>query len=366
MRASIFYLLVLPPPVSGHTLINASMLSALSERGHDIEGVDISGGEKRSRFRKLMKLFQVLPFVFRRGASRKTLYYVYHAKAGILINLWVALLARFRFERSVFHHHSYAYLNRKSAFLKLFCVVSGPNVRHIFLSKKMAEKASSIYSSGTFQKIVVIENTKFAFLRRPMRSRRSEALDLPRENSTLVFGHISNLTFEKGLDTLLLAFEKAAQVLNESDVSAPRLFLAGAASTALEKTFIEKYIGYDWLVYLGPLFDKQKDHFFESIDVLLFPTRYQGEAQPLVLIEAMNAGVGVVSTGMGAIEELVGDGGVLLGRDDVAGALADLVVRLVSDPREVDELKCRSRGRASQLARDSQNKLAGLLGECFD
>jgi glycosyltransferase involved in cell wall biosynthesis len=42
--------------------------------------------------------------------------------------------------------------------------------------------------------------------------------------------------------------------------------------------------------YRGPLYEAKKVAFYREIDVLLFPTRYRHEAEPLVIHEAMAEG----------------------------------------------------------------------------
>jgi glycosyltransferase involved in cell wall biosynthesis len=79
--------------------------------------------------------------------------------------------------------------------------------------------------------------------------------------------------------------------------------------------------------YVGPTYGKEKDKFFEGIDVLLFPTRYQNEAEPVTIHEAMAHGVPVIAYGRGAIEEVVDeDCGfiVSVGEDFVSAAVERL------------------------------------------
>ncbi len=65
---------------------------------------------------------------------------------------------------------------------------------------------------------------------------------------------------------------------------------------------------FDGLVnYIGPVYDQQKIEYFNSIDCFLFPTRYDCEAWPIVLNEALDAGLPVCATNRGAIRTLVGD-----------------------------------------------------------
>ena len=73
------------------------------------------------------------------------------------------------------------------------------------------------------------------------------------------------------------------------------------------------------------------------------------EALPLVVLEAMSTGVPVVSTSVGEIPRVLGDGdaGLLIASGD-EGALADALVRLAGDPALRASLGQRGRARAQE------------------
>ena len=71
-------------------------------------------------------------------------------------------------------------------------------------------------------------------------------------------------------------------------------------SADLEITRALESLG-DRLRYLGPVHGKDKIAFFEAIDAFVFPTRYRLEAYPLVVMEALAAGVPVIAYGRGCI-----------------------------------------------------------------
>jgi glycosyltransferase involved in cell wall biosynthesis len=65
-------------------------------------------------------------------------------------------------------------------------------------------------------------------------------------------------------------------------------------------------------------------------DVLLLPSR--GEGFPNSLIEAMAAGMAAVVTPVGAVPEIVAEGGALVVPVGESAALAGAIERLVRDP----------------------------------
>jgi len=74
----------------------------------------------------------------------------------------------------------------------------------------------------------------------------------------------------------------------------------------------------------------------------VLPSR--AEAMPMFVLEAMAAGVPVVGTPVGAVEAVVGDGGVVVPAGD-AEALAGAMVGAVREPKRLDEMSRRAQQR---------------------
>ena len=96
---------------------------------------------------------------------------------------------------------------------------------------------------------------------------------------------------------------------------------------------------------------------FDSADVFALPTR--ADAAPWALLEAMAAGLPVVSSPVGAIPELVGEAGILVPPRDVA-ALVEALRRLSGDPDLRRSLGRRGRERALEHY-DASRQLPQLL-----
>ena len=84
--------------------------------------------------------------------------------------------------------------------------------------------------------------------------------------------------------------------------------------------------------FIGAVGPERKRELLAGADVFVFPTAYRFEGHPYVILEAMAAGLPVVSTKVACIPETVRDGmeGFLIEPGDV-GALADRIGRLVAD-----------------------------------
>lgn len=99
--------------------------------------------------------------------------------------------------------------------------------------------------------------------------------------------------------------------------------------------------------YLGPVYDDEKFDLLKSVDVLVFPSVYPTEAQPVVLIEAMAFGVVPISYDRPYLSDILlkdcGCGFAVAQHDisSICGILAELKVDIESLNRAMTA--CRSR-----------------------
>ena len=89
---------------------------------------------------------------------------------------------------------------------------------------------------------------------------------------------------------------------------------------------------------------------YHSATVFAFPSRYEGFGMPL--LEAMAAGVPVVSSDRSAMPEVVGEAGLLVDPDDVE-ALTRALERMLKDPGLRAELSEAGRLRAREFTWDN-------------
>ena len=90
--------------------------------------------------------------------------------------------------------------------------------------------------------------------------------------------------------------------------------------------------------HLGAVSDRRQiKELYRQSDVLVLPSYYPNEAQPLVIIEALNAGVPVISTFHGSIPEMISDGveGALVEPKQPA-AIADSVLRITAENQWIE------------------------------
>jgi glycosyltransferase involved in cell wall biosynthesis len=149
---------------------------------------------------------------------------------------------------------------------------------------------------------------------------------MPRDGSTVLF--LSNLLRRKGVAESL---ETALRVV-ERHPSARFIFAGDWEDERLEHEMRElaERAG-DTIRFVGSVGDSEKRRLLLSSSVLLFPPVLP-EGHPRVVLEALAAGLPIVTTDRGAIAETVpnGEAGFVLPEPD-SNELADCVLRLLED-----------------------------------
>lgn len=109
------------------------------------------------------------------------------------------------------------------------------------------------------------------------------------------------------------------------------------------KEFIQEHHLEGTTSFPGVITGDEKVRLLLSSDLFVFPTQYDLEGHPMVVLEAMAAGLPCITTDQGAIRETVLDGvnGFIIPKGDVA-AIADRILLLLTN----DELRQRM-GQAS-------------------
>ena len=142
---------------------------------------------------------------------------------------------------------------------------------------------------------------------------------------------LSNLIETKGVTVLL----EACRILKQKGLNFTCDFI-GAEGDLSAAQFEEKVnqLGIeDRVRYLGKRYGKDKLEAFSNADIFAFPTYYNNECFPLVLLEAMSANLPIVSTFEGGIPDIVSDNvtGFLVPKND-ALALAEKLELLITHP----------------------------------
>lgn len=171
--------------------------------------------------------------------------------------------------------------------------------------------------------------------------------ELERDDDLVLY--LSNLSRKKGADAAV----RAASLVGRRRPSTRFVFAGDWESKEFEaeiRSLARDINGR--LEFIGPISGSAKDLLIAKASVLLFPVAW-GEGHPRIILEAMAAGLPVVTTDRATIAATVGDGeaGFVL-RDPEPEELADRVLELLEDPvlrdRMARKAQERWRGRFNQ------------------
>lgn len=352
-RPTVVIVGALPPPVHGASLINQLMSRELGKIA-STRIVDVSPGTLErslgyhlSRIGRVARALLVLAHQGLRGDRR--LYLCIAGGSGVYYDILLALLARLLRYVVFVHHHSFTYVNQRDWRTALLFTLCGRQAVHICLCPTMAERLKTRYRH--VEQIEILSNAAVLEAARPRPARTARG--------PLVLGHFGNLTLAKGLDTVLELFRRLRQA------GLPvRLALAGTAGGE-ERALIERAqaeFGPD-LEYRGALYGADKEAFFAGLDAFLFPSRYPNEAQPLVVFEAMSAGVPVLATCRGCIGDDVSPAaGLVAEQDQFEDAAFALLQRWATDRTAAQAAAEGARDRMDALRRAARAELGQVVG----
>ena len=154
----------------------------------------------------------------------------------------------------------------------------------------------------------------------------------------------ARLNAQKGHDTLLEAIAELPEALFLLAGDGPERERLEARAAELGVTERVRFLG------------RREDvpQLLAACDVFALPSLYEGSS--LAVLEAMAAGIAIVSSAIGGTEELIEDGrGGLLVPPGDAAALAAALRRLLADPELREELAARARERVDAGLRRDQN-----------
>lgn len=304
-RPKILFTGQLPPPFHGQAVVNKIVFEAewkgfesivLPMRySKNIDEVGTAGISKMIHLAVLVLKTWKIWLVERPDA----LYYPPASanKIPIIRDIIYLGLTRFLFKKTIFHFHAGGLASHLNQIGFLGKIAKWIYAKPDLSIELYPEEASTghLFQSKTLE---IVPNGLFV---KKMDKENAKNLD---DSFVLIF--LGSLREDKGVIDAL----KVLKALRGNDFNA-RLKMAGSwASSKFEKEtkqFIEDE-GLDELVeFVGVIDGEEKRQFYHNADCLLFPTFYYAERFPLVLIEALGAGLPVVSTNWRGIPQLVKD-----------------------------------------------------------
>jgi glycosyltransferase involved in cell wall biosynthesis len=325
-RKKVLFVLHLPPPVHGASVMGAVIRdSTLLNARFDCRFLNLSSSSSLEEIGRWS--VKKLSFLFRMSRSVRKEIRQWHPDLvyftptasfpGVLKDYGVIRMSGCkRHVRTVLHFHNKGIVVSRGGKLRDWIY------RDLFRSTKVILLSERLYPDVA--NYVSRENVSIC----------PNGLDYPtvahsKGNAVPEVLFLSNLIPSKGVGDLL----DACCLLRDRGVPFSCRFVGGETTEmtrkglweSIENRGLQSMVRYD-----GPLFGAEKQSAFAHADVFVLPTRE--DCFPLVILEAMAAGLPVVSTYEGGIPDEVQEGetGLLYGCGDVP-ALADALQKLLTD-----------------------------------
>lgn len=345
MKNNIIFAAALPEPTTGQSASNKFILDKIINKCA-VTVIDTSPkSNKKSIKYHLIRLFATINVVSSLSKSPKgsTLYTVYESGIGVIYNYIIVIAARIFNHNIYIHHHTSQHTKAKLLRFSILSVIA-KNLTNIALSEEMQRDLKNNY--GSKYKSIVIKNHSIISIKNNAASKFHE--------KNIKIGFISNITIEKGA---LRSIDCVRNLINHGIKAT--LIMAGPIINEGTKDFLlkaKKDLGSN-LILLGKIAGKEKQDFFDSIDLLIFPTSYKYEAQPLVVLEAMAAGIPIIVSDYGYISEVTPDSSFVC--KDIA-MFSDFVKQKIEkyianrSSYEIDRNKCIDHFFATKNISDSE------------
>jgi glycosyltransferase involved in cell wall biosynthesis len=329
VKKKILFLLHLPPPIHGSSMVGQYIKeSKLINERYSCDYLNLLASRNVSETGKLnfkkIKVFISLWFklLFKIVRTKPDLCYVAITASGVAFFrdvLLIVLLKLFGVKR-IYHMHNKGVNNYKDNKIYNFCYTMIFKDAEVILLSKYLYPDVKKYVPET--KIHICPNGI---------PHVESSNDKKRGDKTVKILFLSNLIESKGVYVLLQACEKLA----EKGIDFRCDFIGGEGDIThsdINKRIIKNGLQ-DRVKYLGKKFNEAKNQAFEKADIFAFPTFYPNECFPLVLLEAEQFCLPIISTFEGGIPDIIEEGktGFLVPQMNVY-ALAEKLEKLIRNP----------------------------------
>jgi glycosyltransferase involved in cell wall biosynthesis len=326
----ILFLLHVPPPVHGSSVIGMQIKNSIKiNEEFDCRYVDLGTSTSIDEIGKggFVKLFRFAAIWF--SVLRllitfrpKLCYFAITAKGPAFYkDASIALLFKIFGVKLVYHFHNKGVSSRQDKWLD--------NLLYRIIFKNEAVILLSKHLYPDIQKYVSKERIHFCPNGIPDVSGSNSVLVLKEDKTIVNILFLSNLIESKGVFVLL----DACKILNNKQAPFHCTFVGGIGDVneeqfndEVQKLDIENHVA-----YLGKKFGIEKRSEFEKADIFILPTI--NDCFPLVLLEAMQHSLPIISTFEGGIPDIVEDEvtGFLVQQKD-AMTLANKLEILINNP----------------------------------
>lgn len=336
----------LPPPQHGSNIMALTLLKSLEKLGYQARLSNKGFSKKINEVNKItfVKFFRMLSMLWRynrdllRFRPDLVVFFVSATKIGLLVEgLFTTVTNLFRIPYVLYIHnngHKNIYWGSFSGRWIVQFVFDRARAC-IVLGKSFKKAIRSFYKN----KVYILPNGLMKTLPEPGK----------KSGSSINVLFLSNLYESKGIFTLIRSIP---EVLREE--KKVKFLIAGPWQEKGVKERVLDYVKRHRLSanveFLGAVYGQQKVELFQKSDIFVFPSHYPLEAFGLVNLEAMQVGIPVITTNIGALPEMVlnGETGFII-PPKKPQILAEKINLLVRDPRKRLEMGDKGKKRFNEM-----------------
>jgi glycosyltransferase involved in cell wall biosynthesis len=356
-----------PPPVTGQTMTSHSMIGWFRAAGYGVRVLSttrgltscglVNGLLKGARY---IRAAVVLIYAASPRRRFAIVYFSVESSSGRYLSLLCALLVAVlsRSSQIVFHIHSRQLVERIPSGLRWVGQLSSSPVTVIVLCPCQAERVRAQFPNERLlvhcvSNAALLPGTRFDYLAASPEAERlsrratnlsAASTQLAPSRSFARIGYYSRLTSEKGFDRFMRLAEGA-----ENPARRWRFLAAGALQGSDLTPMVE---------YQGDLRGDARMRFLASLDLMLFPSRYAMESEPLAVLEALSVGTPVIASRLGCLASVLPQNWLVDLDADDQDWTERITAMLEGDPAS---LAAEARRRFASLAREGDLELRSAI-----
>lgn len=367
MKHNVLCLLHLPPPDYGVTLLNKSILDGCLRKHFYLDYLSINTSRKLEDIEKisplkiviLLKIFFALFKKLTLNQYKICYFTLTTTGIGFYKDFFLVILLKVFKVKTIYHLHGKGISRRNNILDRILYSICFSNSRVIIMSKLLFYDIKKYVNRGN---VYILPNGINNCSSGDISINRGVD-GLNKDPVHLLF--LSNMVKSKGI---FIALE-AAKILKTKGYDFIFSF-AGRCYDISKKEFKDKMQEFaleDRVRYLGFKAGKDKFRLFKEGDIFVYPT--YNDTFPLVILEAMQFALPVVSTYEGAIPEIVDDGitGYLVPSKDTEAVVEKLEILLNNKDLRISMGKAGRRKFLSQYTFDKfQQGLINIFNKVMD
>jgi glycosyltransferase involved in cell wall biosynthesis len=331
-QPKILYFIQLPPPVHGVSVINKLIYTSQKiNQGFATYLLEIKFSNRINQLRRInvRKLYQFLKLVFRlirsiRSIRPDIIYFsIMPVGKGFLRDLFFVIIIKWYRITPVYHLHNKGIARNSELWImkKLY--------EYVFRNSYIIHLSASLYKNETGR--LNLTGSKFRII--PNGITIFKPVEIEKRNDGIKLLYLSNLFPQKGIFDLIEIFIALQNTFPDTILSIAGGFPYRKTHRQVIK-LIRKYNLENKILLKGPKYGKQKTREYYEADIFIYPTTFRQECFPLVILEAMQSGLPIISSDEGAISEMIDNhiNGIVL-KDWTVESFSEEVGVLIKDAK---------------------------------